>query len=381
MAQDDAQEKTEQPTPKRLKEAKEKGQIPRSRELNTMMMLVIAGIGLILMGDKMGGDLAAMVKRQLTFPREMVFETRYLVPAFYSAMLDAVQLLAPFLLLMVVVALLAPVMLGGWTVSSLSFKWEKVDPVKGLKRVFGANGLMEMVKALAKFVIVASVAVLLLYMLWERFVSFGDEPLNQAIAHSASLIGWSFLLVSAATAFIAAVDVPFQIWQHSKQLRMSTQEIKDEMKETDGKPEVKSKIRQIQQQIAQGRMMSDVPKADVVITNPTHFAVALKYDEGSMGAPVVVALGADEIAAQIRRIANETDVPIYAAPPLARALYYSTEIGQEIPAGLYVAAAQILAYIFRLRTVKRRGGAVPKPPRELPVPTEYEAMSRKKRRH
>ncbi len=381
MAQDDAQERTQDPTPKRLKEAREKGQIPRSRELNTMLMLVVSGAGLLGMGSYMGERLGGLVTHTLSFSRDMIFDPGLLLPALYGAVLDAVILMTPFLIMMVIVAVSAPLMLGGWTFSSLGFKWERVDPIKGLQRVFGVQGLMEMIKALAKFSVVALVAGLMLNLLWREFVSLGDEPLNEAVVHLARLVGWSFLLVSSATILIAAVDVPFQMWQHQKQLRMTMQEVRDEMKETDGRPEVKGRIRQIQRQIAEGRMMAEVPTADVVITNPTHFAVALRYDEQGSGAPVVVALGADLLAAEIRRLATESRVPIFSAPPLARALYYSTQIGQEIPAGLYVAVAQVLAYVFRLKAVKRRGGVVPRPPKDLPVPPEYEAMVRRRGRH
>ena len=198
----------------------------------------------------------------------------------------------------------------------------------------------------------------------------GNEPLRSGLAHTAYIVGWSFIAVSSVLVLIAAVDVPFQLWDHANKLKMTKQEVKDEQKQTDGSPEIKSRIRAVQRQMAQQRMMEDIPDADVIVTNPTHYAVALRYDQDGNGAPAVVAKGADLIAAQIRKVANAHDVAIVEAPPLARALYFNTDIGQEIPAGLYVAVAQLLAYVYQLKNMQAPGQEVPAPPDDLPVPDE-----------
>ena len=372
MAGDDGLERSEQPTPKRLREAREKGQVPRSRELNTTVLMLASAGGLLVMGEGMLGRFAQLLQTQLVIDRRAALDSATLVPALGDALLGAVSILAPFLVLVTLAAGLGAVIIGGWSFSpqSLGFKWEKLDPLKGLGRVFSARGLMELVKALAKFVLVGGVAVLLLWHFEAELMGLDREPLVPALAHAAHLYGWMFLGLSATLVLIAAVDVPFQLWEHNRQLRMTRQELKDEHKETEGHPEVKGRVRNMQRQMARRRMMEAVPKADVVVTNPTHFAVALRYDPETMAAPRLVAKGADLVAAQIRRIARDNGVTLVEAPPLARALYASTKLDQEIPAGLYVAVAHILAYVFQLRT-HRGTRNEPAPPGDLPIPDEF----------
>lgn len=375
MAQDDSQERTEQPTPKRLREAREKGQIPRSRELNTMAMMLAAAAAMLLTGPALFARLGALLTEGLSVRRADAFDVKALTGHAVALAGEALQSLVPLMVILVVVALIAPLALGGWTFSpqTLAPKLERISPLKGLKRVFSARGLVEMFKALAKFGVIASVAVGLLWNLEDDFIGLAQEPLRQAIAHMGTLLAWSFLLLAAATVVIAAIDVPFQLWYHSRQLRMTRQEVRDELKETEGRPEVRSKIRNLQREVAQRRMMAEVPKADVVVTNPTHFAVALRYDQARMRAPKVVAKGRDLIAAQIRSIALESGVQIMPAPPLARALYHTTELDAEVPAELYVAVAQVLAYVYQVRIIRRDGGKAPPPPGDLPVPEEYQS--------
>jgi flagellar biosynthetic protein FlhB len=191
-----------------------------------------------------------------------------------------------------------------------------------------------------------------------------------ALIHVAKLCGWSFVACSSALIIVAAIDAPFQLWQHNKQLKMTKQEIRDENKETEGRPEVKGRIRALQHELSRRRMMEAVPTADVIITNPTHYAVALSYDPSRMKAPVVVAKGADLIAANIRAVADKHHVAIVSAPPLARALYASTELDQEIPGGLYVAVATILTYVYQLRATAAAGEMPPETPHDLPIPDE-----------
>lgn len=262
--------------------------------------------------------------------------------------------------------------LGGWSfnVSALAPKPEKLNPVTGLGRVFGPQGLMEFAKALAKFVVVASGAAVLLGVFADDLLRIAFQSLQQALQQTVSVIGWGFLSLSALLMLIAMVDVPFQLWQHRRQLRMTRQEVKDDLKETEGRPEVKSRVRELQREMSRQRMIDAVPEADVVITNPTHYAVALKYEQ-QQGAPRVVAKGCDDIAAAIRAAAVEHDVPLVPAPPLARALFESTRLEQQIPAGLYVAVAQVLAYVYQLEAARQGLQTAPEPPHHIAVPSDY----------
>ena len=371
--QDDGQERTEEATPKRREDARKKGQIARSRELNTMAMLLLGALGLMSMGPFMIEGMEDLFRTGLSLQRDAVFDPWAMIDIFSISIMQGIALVMPFMLLMLVTAILAPLALGGWSfsVEALAPKFDKLNPLKGLKRIFALRGLVELLKALAKFLLIGGVGAYLLMYYMPHFNGLAYETVPQALAHAGSILGWSFLILSLSLVVIAAIDVPFQIWDHAKNLKMTRQEIKDEYKTTEGKPEVKAQIRRMQQELAQGRMMAEVPKADVVITNPTHFAVALKYDAKNMRAPRVVAKGADLIASQIRTVATANGVPLFEAPPLARAIYYSTDIDREVPAGLYLAVAQVLAYVYQLRTARTRGGFEPHRPTDLPVPDEF----------
>ncbi|MCW8911582.1 MAG: flagellar type III secretion system protein FlhB, partial [Gammaproteobacteria bacterium] len=301
---DTSQERSEQPTNKRLDDARKKGQIARSREFNTMVIMALAAVAMIMMGQTMMNDLSEIVKQHLQPTRQDIFDVSSIVRFLYDAIFAGVWLLMPFFIIMMLAALLAPLSIGGWAFSfeALQPKLSKLNPLKGLKRIFSAKGLIEMIKAFAKFVLVAAVAITVIWVQMDEFLQLGYESVDAALAHAGDLFAMAFLLVTSALIVIAAIDVPFQIWDHSKQMKMTKQEVKDEMKDTEGKPEVRSRIRQLQYEAAQARMMEAVPDADVVITNPTHFAVALKYDQKRMIAPMVVARGADLVAANIRRI-------------------------------------------------------------------------------
>ncbi|WP_456415176.1 flagellar biosynthesis protein FlhB [Thiolapillus sp.] len=374
MAQgNNGEERTEQPTPKRLREAKEKGQVPRSRELNSTIVLMVSAVGLMLLGGVLVEDLAMIMRDAFVIERDKVMDPAALVQQFGAVIGKALWILSPFLALLVLAAMSGPVSMGGFSFSTkaIAFKGSKIDPIKGLGRIFSAKGLMELVKTLAKFLLVAAVSVLLLWSLKTELLSLANESLRQAIAHAGTLSVWAFLALSSVLILVAAMDVPFQLWQHKKQLKMTLKEVKDESKETEGRPEVKGKIRALQREMSQRRMMDKVPDADVVITNPTHYAVALCYEREGGGAPRVVAKGADLLAMRIREIARSHDIAIVSAPPLARALYATTELEQEIPAELYVAVAHILAYVYQLDAAQARGGEEPTPPTDLPVPDEY----------
>ncbi|WP_456406887.1 flagellar biosynthesis protein FlhB [Thiolapillus sp.] len=371
--QGSGEERTEQPTPKRLREAKEKGQVPRSRELNGTIVLMIGALGLMMLGSTLVEDLASIMRDALSIERARTMDPAALVQQFGMVIGKALWMLSPLLALLVVAAMTGPVSMGGFSFSAkaIAFKAEKLNPIKGLGRIFSAKGLMELVKTLAKFLLVAVVSVLLLWSLRTELLSLAHESLAQALSHAGTLFVWAFMALSSVLILVAAIDVPFQLYQHTKQLKMTLKEVKDEAKETEGRPEVKGKIRSLQREMSQRRMMDEVPTADVIVTNPTHYAVALRYDREGNGAPKVVAKGADLIALRIREIATEHGVTIVSAPPLARALYATTELEQEIPAELYVAVAHILAYVYQLDAARAQGGEEPPSPTDLPVPDEF----------
>lgn len=364
MAEGSDAERTEQPTQKRLEDARKKGQIPRSTELNAAAVVLIAGAGLHFVGRSLGSGLFEMMRSGLSLSREQALDPSSAISMFAGSAQHALLACAPILGLTLVAALLAPMSIGGWnlTFNTLAPDFSRLSPISGAKRVFSMRGLAELIKAFAKFGVVALVAVIFLWLKTDEMLTLGAEPTGAAIGHAVTLTGHALLMLSGGLVLIAAVDVPFQIFQHMKSLRMTREEIREELKESEGNPEVKGKIRQLQQEVAKRRQMQEVPKADVVITNPTHFAVALRYDETRMRAPIVVAKGADEVAAKIREIATEHKVPLFEAPPLARALFRAVDLNQEVPARLYVAVAQVLTYIYQLKAAKRSGAVPPAPP-------------------
>ncbi|MBT8145039.1 MAG: flagellar biosynthesis protein FlhB [Gammaproteobacteria bacterium] len=370
MADEQFQEKTERATPKRLKEAREKGQVPRSRELNTAAVMIAASASLFVLGSGMSRDLVTILQNGLTFDRATIFDTTSLANNLGDSIVAGILTITPFLAVCAVVALGAPTLLGGWSfsVKAMAFKGEKLNPIAGLKRLFALRAVVELLKALGKFLVVGAAAVFVLQRLAGDFLMLSTEPVRPALQHTAWLCAFALVVMSSVLVLIAAIDVPFQLWDHAKKLRMTRQEVRDEHKETEGQPEVKSRIRSVQQELARRRMMEQVPEADVIVTNPTHYAVALKYED-DMSAPTVVAKGAELIAHQIRKIGAARNVPLIEAPPLARALYATTEIGDQIPARLYKAVAQVLAYVYRLREAHRTGLGTPDMP-EIEVDEE-----------
>ena len=358
------QERTEQPTPKRRQDARKKGDVPRSRELTMTGVMISGAAAITLLAGPMGGNLLAAMKDALSIDRARIFDTSQMPVAFTQFASDVFLGLVPLAIVLILAVFFSAMLIGGWSFSmkAAAFKMERISPIKGIKRIFSAKALHELVKALAKFSVVAVIAVAWLWYLTDELSGLGREPIASGIAHALKICGQSLIIVSSGLILIAAFDVPFQLWQYQKKLKMTRQEVKEEMKDTEGRPEVKSRVRMLQQQVATRRMMEELPTADVVITNPTHFAVALKYDEGSMGAPRVIAKGKDLLAQRIREVAGEHDVPLFSAPPLARVLYKTTEIGEEIPAKLYTAVAQVLAYIYQIGDTFRPGQRPPEPP-------------------
>lgn len=361
--QDSAQEKTERATAKRVEDARKRGQVVRSSELNAASVTLAGGAALLLAGPGAARQLAAMMRSALAIERTALDDPSMAISQFAASMMHSALACAPILGLTFLVAIVAPMSLSGWNVSgeALGFKFERLDPLAGLKRMASARGFVEIGKAFAKFALVAFVAWKVLRGQQSQLLHLGEEPLEQALGHAAVLCGSALLALGAALAFIAVLDVPWQIWQYNKELRMSREDIREENKESEGSPEVKGRIRAAQQAMARRRMMAEVPRASVVITNPSHYAVALRYDETRNRAPVLVAKGAEAVAARIREVAAEHGVPLVEAPPLARALYRGVDLGCEIPSVLYASVAQVLTYVFQLRS-PGVAGEPPRPP-------------------
>lgn len=347
----DGQEKTEEPSEKKLRDAREKGDIARSHELATFLMVISASLFLYFFGPGMIAAFEEVMVAGLRLDRDHVFDLTKTLDLLIGMAVASIWLMVPFLILMAAVAVIGSSLLGGFNFSTQAMapKFEKLNPLAGLKRMVSMMALMELLKALAKFILVLVVAVVFMYLVFGELLSLGMEAEKQALAHSAKIIIEAFIVVSLALIIVAIIDVPFQIYEHQNKLKMTKQEVKEEFKQQEGNPEVKARIRRIQMEMSQKRMMQKVPDADVVITNPTHFAVALAYKPTEMSAPIVLAMGADFQALQIRTMANEHEVAIIEAPALARALYYNAEIDRPIPDGLFRAVAAVLAYVFSLR--------------------------------
>jgi flagellar biosynthetic protein FlhB len=352
-------ERTEQPSARRLEQARERGQVPRSRELTNFATMIGGAVTLVTIGGTLATRMALIMRTSLAVDPERLRDPSSMLASFGDAILTALPGVLPLFGAMIALVLLASVALGGWNFSptALTPDFTRMSPLAGLQRLFGLRGVSELGKALLKCLVVGGVCAGIVSWLFTDVMALGHMEAHAAIGHGAGLLGKAFVWLCASLAIIAAIDVPLQLFQFNSSLKMTRQELRDEAKESDGRPETKQRIRQMQQQIARRRMMHKVPTADVVIVNPTHFAVALKYDPKNMRAPRVLAKGVDLVAANIRRIAEEHRVPVFESPKLARALYKSADLDQEIPAGLYVAVAQVLSYIFRLRTLNPTAAA------------------------
>ncbi|MDR6936600.1 flagellar biosynthesis protein FlhB [Luteibacter sp. 3190] len=366
MSESEKDDRTEAPSEKRLREAREKGDLPRSRDLSTAIVVLSGVATLIASRDQMSVHAANIMRVGLNYGRDDLFATNGLYRALMTAALEGLKLLGPVFAVTMVAAVAAPAVMGGlnFSTKALAPKFDRLDPIKGFGRLVSVNGLVELGKSVLKLILIGGALAWFLLRSTHDMYSVGTGPVADGIAKAFGIFGHASLVFGCALGAIALVDAPWQKFSFTKKMKMTKQEVKDEHKENEGSPELKSKIRQMQHQMARRRMMEDVPTADVIVTNPTHFAVALKYDENRMGAPRVVAKGMDVIAQQIRDIGGGAKVPVVEAPPLARALYHTTEIGREIPAGLYVAVAQILAYVFRLKQAIAMGDLPPDLPRQ-----------------
>ncbi|MHB2241283.1 flagellar biosynthesis protein FlhB [Pseudomonas monsensis] len=367
------QDKTEDPTEKRKKDSREKGEVARSKELNTLAVMLAGAGGLLIFGGMLAQDLMELMRMNFSLSREVIMDQRSMGTFLLHSGKIALVAIQPIMITLLLAALLGPIALGGWlfAAGSMAPKFSRMNPGAGLKRMFSMKAIVELLKALAKFFIVLAVALVVLSADVDDLLRIAHEPLDQAIIHSVLLVGWSTLWMACGLILIAAVDVPVQIWESMKKLKMTKQEVRDEHKDQEGRPEVKQRIRQVQREMSQRRMMAAIPDADVVITNPTHYAVALKYDSEKGGAPVLLAKGSDFLALKIREIAVANNVMLLESPALARSIYYSTELEQEIPGGLYLAVAQVLAYVYQIRQHRAGKGKRPDPLKDdLPIPPD-----------
>ena len=365
-------DKTEDPTEKRKKDSREKGEIARSKELNTLAIMLAGSAGLLIFGGALAQDLMELMRYNFSLSREVLLNPDSMGAFLLHSGKIALIAVQPVLITLLIAALVGPISLGGWlfAAGSLAPKFSRMNPAAGIKRMFSAKALVELLKALAKFFIILIVALLVLKSDIDDLLRIAHEPLELAVIHSLQVVGWSALWMACGLILIAAVDVPVQLWESHQKLLMTKQEVRDEHKDQEGRPEVKQRIRQLQRDMSQRRMMAAIPDADVIITNPTHYAVALKYDPQEGGAPMLLAKGSDFLALKIREIGKEHNVLLLESPALARSIYYSTELEQEIPAGLYLAVAQVLAYVYQIRQHQAGRGKRPDPLKDLPIPPD-----------
>ena len=370
MSEESDLEKTEPASPRRLEQAREEGDVPRSRELASFALTAVSAGGLWVMGDSIVRAASAFLARCLEFHRYNYTsgqdQWNYVTGQFMP-----LAMALGGLMLMLVIAALSPLALtrGAISFKPLSPDISRLFKLQGLTRMFSLEGLMEL---LIKLFLIAGVGWLLVRYYRGDLIELPQQDLGVAMRDTLHVAGVAFLCMAAVMMLVAAVDVPLSLWQYARKHRMTKEEVRKEHRESEGDPHVKGRIRNLQRQAAQRRMMADVPKADVIVTNPTHYAVALRYSEKEGGAPRVLAKGADMVAAKIRELGTEHKIPILEAPPLARALYRHTEIGHQIPEALYAAVAEVLAYVYQLRRLHQVGGRVPVRPTDLPVPAELD---------
>lgn len=374
MAEESDLEKTEPASPRRLEKAREEGNVARSRELVTFVLLATAVAGLWLTAESLGNTMRGALRHGLHFDRAVAFDPSYMLAQTGLMAMQSLVALAPLAGMVVLAALAAPLMLGGWLFSAKAIgpKFDKLDPIAGIKRLFSAQSLAELLKALGKSLLIGGVAWLVIMDNMDEVNALMAQSERAALPQMIVLVAHNCALIASALFLVALADVPYQLWSYHRKLRMSREDLRKEHKESEGDPHIKAQIRRQQQQMARRRMMSEVPKADIVVTNPTHFAVALKYVDNDMRAPRVVAKGVDAVAERIREIARENKVAILEAPPLTRSLYKYTRLGDEIPAGLYTAVAEVLAWVYQLKRWQTEGGEAPRTPGDLPIPQDLE---------
>ena len=374
MAESDSGEKTEEPTAKKLTDARKKGQIARSKDLGTMFVLVGSAFAMMVMGNALVGALSTIMKRLFSLNRRETMDVNALMGVIADTTSAIIFPLAAIFIIIMIAAFIGNTMLGGMAFSweALAPKASRLSPLEGFKRMFGVQAAVELLKSIMKFLVVVTVAYLLLSGLFKQILGLSLEAIPLNFEHAVTMLLWMFLALALSIGIIVAIDAPYQVWNHTRQLKMTKQEVKDEFKNTEGNPEIKGRIKQTQYDMSQRRMMNDVPNSDVVITNPTHYSVALKYDPNAGGAPILVAKGLDEMAMHIRTIAKENGVEIIQSAALARSLYYTADVNKDIPEELYAAVAQVLAFIFQLSEHKKGRAKRPIPiAKNLPIPEEF----------
>ena len=377
MAEESDMEKTEPASSKRLEQAREEGDVPRSKELATCSLLMAAGIGLLLSSDSLVRNLTRVLTHGLQFERSAAYDLQMLQQQQISDVIDMMLALSPLAGILLLVAMFSPVPIGGWLFSTaaLTPNFGRMNPLTGLANMVSTRSLVELVKAIGKSLVVGIVAWKVIQYQLPAIIGLITEPQKEGYAHVGHLVMVCFISIASGLVLIAAVDVPYQLWSYSNKLKMTRQEMIQESKEANGNPQIKAKMRSLQREMARRRMMSQVPTADVIVTNPTHYAVALKYVEGKMSAPVVVAKGVDLVAARIRELGREHAIPVLESPPLARALFTHAELERQIPQALYIAVAEILAYVFQLRVYRKEGGVAPVVPVVSSVPPELDPLT------
>ncbi|TQF69946.1 flagellar biosynthesis protein FlhB [Pseudoalteromonas luteoviolacea] len=373
MAEDSGQERTEEPTAKKISDARKKGQVARSKELGTTFVLIFSAVALILYGADIAKGLYNIMGRMLTLNRNETYDTTKMFSVWGDAFSELFFPMSMFVLIILVAGVIGNTLLGGFNFSwqAAAPKASKMSPMKGIKRMLGPQAAIELLKSILKFVLVAGFAILFIKWMFYDILHLSIESAPGNVIHALEILAWMFLALSCTMIVISAIDAPYQSYNHNKQLKMTLQEVKDEYKNSEGDPQIKARIRRTQREMSQRRMMQDVPDADVVVTNPTHYSVALKYDTDKAGAPIVLAKGVDELAMQIRKVAKGNEVPIVESPVLTRSLYHTTEVGDQIPDQLFTAVAQVLAYVFQLKKFNKGRGRRPTAlNKDLPIPDD-----------
>lgn len=371
---DSAQEKTEEASARKIEKAREEGQVPRSRDLTTTFVLLLAMCVIWMTAEFIGRKILGLTTQNFVLTRAQIFDVNTMIANLVDAVYQGLASIAPMMIALVIASIVGPIALGGWnyTGKAVAPKMSRIDPLAGLKRIFSIKSLIELAKSIFKVALLMLATFALLKYYAQPIFRINDADVEVAIIHSLDISLVATLILAAVTIAIALVDVPLQIFEYKKNLKMSRQDQKDEYKETEGKPEVKGRIRQLQREMSQRRMMANVPEADVIITNPTHFAVALKYDPDTMETPILLAKGIDHTALKIREIAKAHKIEILESPALARSIYYTSEIDESVPEGLYMAVAQVLAYVYQLRNYRKGQGPRPAYPRRPPIPKDMQ---------
>jgi flagellar biosynthetic protein FlhB len=374
MSEDSSQEKTEQPSEKRLKKARKDGQVARSKELNTAILLMISIAGLLFFADMFYSLLLEIMHNTMMLDHSILDNKKLMPIALGNALLDMLSTLVPYLLLGFVAMWITGILPGGFvfSMSLVAPKFSKLNPLKGLGKMFGKQTLIELLKSIVKITLLSICLYTFLTQLWGQLVALQSQDLHVAISHGIELLFLAMIITVTLLLIVAAIDVPIQQHQTLSKIKMTHQEVKEERKSSDGSPEIKNRIRQIQYQQANRKIEERVPNADVIITNPTHYAVAIRYSEDKAKAPYVVAKGMDEMALRIREVARNHNKEIIALPALARAVYFSTRIDQEVPRGLYTAVAYVLTYVMQLKAYKQGRGQAPAPLPKLKIPANLQ---------